>query len=580
MNINLTDDELVQYVIQAKKRGKDFRDNYLDKVNSCIEHYNCTHPDSWGTKEAWQSKIFIPQAYKNVEVGSSMLVKMLLGQKDFFEVFGFDDDEEDIRDALTEFTVHVLQKGNFYNVASLAIKEACITSTCFFKTVDVSKGKGDFTLNFIPRPFHNVYIDPSVSTYWINARFKIDEYEKDVSEIIDSDLYTYGKKYFDEIIQSSKTSESKAEREVSDGQTQVGEDQTYQPHTLLEFHGKVKDPETKKDVNMLLAVIDERWLVRKEVVDEDEDSYDVIRVNPVPTEFYGTGLIEKDLDVQKLMNGVINLWFDNWKLSVMKMFMADPDGNIKWETVKIKPGQVIKAGKNALTPIEMGMPVSGMDILGVLDQISQEVTGVSKVAQGQSSPSADETLGEIQLKLSRSDARFVQIAKFIEAEFLGKMIKKIISYIIKKCPQSYVDKIMGTRKVTKNILGFKKEFKVKRLDLEYIRKQKDLDLDFQPIGISRFSNKADEQAKYEKLLAATLQSEQLGMMVDIKKLFKKTLQVTGFDNIDFLYTEDEMTEMMNNLQAPQGTPQGAGLGVPPSNPVPPQGIPPQMQGGM
>jgi hypothetical protein len=239
MPIKMSDEELVKYVITARSRAKTFRDSCQEEVDKAIEHYNCTHPSEWDKKEDWQSKIFMPMAFKNVEVGASMLSKMLFSQKDFFETTGFDPEEVDQRDALTEFIVHLLQKGNFYNIATLALKEACITSTCFLKTIDVSKGKKDFTLNFIPRTFHDIYVDPSIAVYWVNSRFILDEYERDISEIITSKIYGYGKQYFDDIKKFTSTGKSFSgeQRNALDNLQEAGSDETYKPHILTEFHG-------------------------------------------------------------------------------------------------------------------------------------------------------------------------------------------------------------------------------------------------------------------------------------------------------------------------------------------------------
>lgn len=580
MKNKMTDEELVLYVLSAKERGEKYRDDHEEDIAECIKHYDCVHPEAWKKKPAWQSKIYVPNAYKNVEVASSMLVKMLFSQKDFFEIEGFEEEETEIRDELTKLVVHLLQKGNFYNVGALALKEACKTSVCFIKTVDESKGK-DYKLSFVPRTFHDMYVDPSITTRWTSARFIVDEYEKDVSEILDKDIYKYGKKYFDEIKEHTQKSEAKEKRQAIDEQGENAEDVTYKPHTLLEFYGQVKDPETLEDEYMLLVVVDGKWLIRKEII--DVSPYDVIRVNADTTQFYGNGIIRKTIELENLMNGCVNLWFDNWKLSVMKMFAVDPDAAVKWDSIKFEPAAIWEVAKGALQPIEFGMNVDGLTMMTVLDQIIQEVTGISKVAQGQSAPSTDETLGEIQLKLSRAESRFIQMAKFIEAEFLNNFIKKIVNYIIDTCPQSYVDKVLGYKKVERkipaNMLGvvadgvqnfINKVFKVQRLDMADLKKRKNsegLTLDFHPIGISRFSNKAEEQQKYEKLLAAVLSSEQLQIMVDVKKLFKKTLLVSGFEDINFMRDDEQieamseqihqMNSVMNMAQMGQQSPQAA-----------------------
>ncbi len=562
----ISDEELVNYVVAAKIRAKAFRDNFQADVDDCVEQYNCTHPDEWDKKEDWQSKIFIPMAYKNVEVGSSLLIKMLFSQKDFFEIFGVSEEEEDLRDALKEFIVHLLQKGNFYNVAALAMKEAGTTSTCFIKTIDVSENKSDFTLNFIPRTFYDVLIDPSISFYWINSRFVIDEYEKDISDILTSDLYTYGKKYFDKLKAggaNENTNTSDEKRRTLDGINKAQADRTYKPVKIIEFHGKVKNPDTQEDQEMMLTVANDKYLIRKEFVKESERPYDVIRVNPVAKQFYGTGLVKNTRDIQEVSNSVLNLWMDNWKLAVMKMVIAGNDGDVNWDTVEIRPGAVWQGNPNSIKPIDMGMPVNGMDVLGTLDMIAQETYGISKVAQGQATPGADETLGEVQIKLSRSDNRFLQMGKFIEAEFLGRFIKKIINYTIDNCPQSYIDKVMGFKEINRNIpivdpirgvLGMeKKKLKVRKLDIEYLRKNRDIALDFKPIGISRFMYQAEEQTRFKELLQGVLSNDILMAVFDIKKVIVRTLQANGFEDVESLMrSEEEVNKIIDQLGGKTG----------------------------
>jgi len=595
--IKITDEELVKYVMDARKRAKYFRDAYQEDIDKCVNNYNCVHPQEWKAKEKWATRVFIPLAYKNVEVAASLLGKMLFSQKDFFEITGFNPEEDDLREALKDFVVHLLQKGNFYNIAMLALKESCITSTSFLKTVDVSKGKNDFTLHFLPRTFYDVMIDPSVSTYWVNSRFIIDEYERDISDIISNPIYDYGKKHLDDIKKNTETSKNFSEenRKAMDRVQDAGIDVTYKPHYVLEFHGKVKDPETQEDVEMIVTICDEKWVIRRDEVEDEEDrAYDVIRVNPIPKQFYGAGLVLKDLDIQELANGVINLWMDNWKLSAMKMVAVDPAGDVKWDTVKFEPGAIWEVAKNAISPIEVGIAVDGLAALGILDQLSQETSGITKTAQGQSTPGTDETLGEVQLKLSRSDTRFVNIAKFIEAEFLGRFIKKVINYTIKNCPQSYVDKIMGfreeKRKLPVPVIGdvvqqaqnlVNKVFRIRRLDLDHIRKnygQKgaEVALDFHPIGISRFSSKGEEQARYKELIQAILSNETLGMLFDVKKTIKRGFQSMGFENIgDLMKSDEDLDEILAQMQGAQ-QPQGRAPGMN----VPPAQTPEQMQGGM
>lgn len=582
--ISITDEDLVKYVLEAKRRAEEFRNAYTAQFDERVNAYNCKHPEEWEKKEKWQTRVFIPLEHKNVEVGTAMLGKMLFSQKDFFEIAGFNPEEDDLRESLKDFVVHLLQKGNFYNIAMLALKEACITSTSFLKTIDVSKDKNDFTLNFIPRTVYDVLIDPSVSMYWVNSRYKIDQFERDVSDIISNPLYEYGKKYFEDIKKNVYTNKNFAElnRKALEDVRDNPIDATYKPHFLLEFHGKVKDPVTQEDVDMIVTVCDDKFIIRRDELEEDEDAYDVIRVNPIPKQFYGTGLIGKDLDVQKLANGVINLWMDNWKLSAMKMMAVDPAGDVRWDTIRFEPAAIWQAAKTAVTPIDVGVAVDGLNALGILDQLSQETTGLTKTAQGASSPGADETLGEVQIKLARSDARFVNIAKFIEAEFLGRFIKKVVTYTIQNCPQPYVDKVMGFKEVERKIpipvVGdivqqaqnfVNKVFKIRRLDLEHIRnnygkKGKEVALDFYPIGISRFSIKADEQARYKELLMGVLGNESLGMMFDVRKTIKRCFQRMGFDDIsDLLKSDEEIEKILASIQegqmAPpqsQGMPQG------------------------
>jgi len=87
-----------------------------------------------------------------------------------------------------------------------------------------------------------VLVDPSVAFYWINSRFVIDEYEKDIADILESDLYTYGKPHFEELKKggaNENTNLGEERRKILDGINNTGSDKTYKPVSIAEFHGKV-----------------------------------------------------------------------------------------------------------------------------------------------------------------------------------------------------------------------------------------------------------------------------------------------------------------------------------------------------
>jgi len=102
---------------------------------------------------------------------------------------------------------------------------------------------------------------------------------------------------------------------------------------------RFKDPDTQKDVEMLLTVANDKYLIQKEIVKEDERPYDVIRVNPNAKQFYGAGLIKNTRAVSETANSVINLWMDNWKLAVMQMVAVDKMQTLTGIQLRLSPRQ-------------------------------------------------------------------------------------------------------------------------------------------------------------------------------------------------------------------------------------------------
>jgi hypothetical protein len=245
----------------------------------------------------------------------------------------------------------------------------------------------------------------------------------------------------------------------------------YKTIIISEYWGLVPMPNDVNDPTkgytlkqMVVTMINKDFVIRY-----DENPYGFIpaiplRVKPRKYDFYGKGYLLNGRGTQDLMNSMINLGFDSQKITSMDIIHVDENKIADQSSVQYKPLAVWKYKGNPNEAVMMNRNSGGqsamrdlMQGIAFLDQVHQDVTGVTRHSEG--SPSingkdgGDNTLGEYQLKLQAVDKRFLSVARRTEQDFTERLLRNM--YAIVRNPklmsqESVLDMIGTTKKSVRN----------------------------------------------------------------------------------------------------------------------------------
>src|SRR5689334_6318800 len=112
-NNALSDEDLIKFLLQAKKAGIDYRNKFKQGWDECEMQIRCQLPESYKLKEDWQTKIFIPQQAKKSEVAAAYLNKMIFGKTRNFDITGVEGDDEDDAQNLVTLIATIMQNGGY-----------------------------------------------------------------------------------------------------------------------------------------------------------------------------------------------------------------------------------------------------------------------------------------------------------------------------------------------------------------------------------------------------------------------------------------------------------------------------------
>ena len=584
----LSEEELLSFLLECKKSGIEYRNQFKPTWDECEKQVRCVLPDSYSKKEDWQTKIFIPLQAKASETAVAYLGKMVFGKTVNFDITGVEGDDTDDSQNLTTLISTLMNNGDFQFQNKFVLNEGVDIGTGFIKLVMVRKGK----LKFLWRSAYSCFFDPKCGHNIDNARFWGDQYEKDISWVLQearNQKSIYKKdaleKFLDEAVaeaakmkdagQQVNQDQKQAFQVVKsiDGTNDISIPSKYSTVSLDEYWVSVPDGKGMV-TERVISVLNDRFILRN-----DENVFGFkptqwMRIKIRKYDSYGKGYIENTRGLQELSNSCINLGFDSLKISSMDIIILDETKVKDPTTIKYKPLAVWKMRDINGVKIQR-QPISAVgDVLrGVtlIDQIHQDATGVSRGAQGapelSGQSASSNTLGEYKLQLQAIDQRFLDIGRFIEQDYVIPLVKKVFKVVAnpKLFTQDDVNRILGMKEqdnvVVENGQVTKQgTIEVPKLDITKIQKVDEMELDFKPVGVTQFTDKMETLSKLKEALQATLQDPTLKSMTKVDVLWKKLWQASEIPDYDeFLKSKDEIMQSIQQQPMPGMPPQG---GVP------------------
>lgn len=569
-----TKDELRTYLSNCIQDSSVYRDKFKNVWDECEKQIRCKHPAEWDNKKDWQTKIYIPQQSKKSETANAYLSKMLFGSGRFYNIQGVEKQDKERDTALMELIDVLLEKGGFYFENDFILQEGVDIGTAFLKVLAKEKKDG---LKFIWRSPYNSLIDPACGHNWQKGKYWIDEYKKDISELVEAarnpeSLYYNGREGIEQLLKDGvEQITGKAEQAFMvvkgiDGTSELKIPIEFKEVKLYEFWGMVKIPDKKNPdkyilENRVITVANDKYIIRN-----NANPYGFIpavpcRVKPRKYDFYGKGYCENARGLQDLVNSMVNLGFDSLKINSMDIIVVDQtkidDSSsleyaplAMWKVKDINAVKFQRTGVSALSDILNGITL--------IDQIDQDASGVSRHAQGAPVLSGEggtesETLGEYQLKLQMIDQRFLKVARFIELDYVVPLIKMIYRIITNPAlfSQETADRILGVKEITNPETG--EIILQRRLVLAELQ-GKEMEFDFKAVGLTQFMGKVEMIEKLKSVLKDALSNNVLLGLTKIEELWKRVLQRIEIpDYEEILKTPAEIEKMLSKLQA---TPAG------------------------
>ncbi len=583
----IQDNSNVRYVLNLRNESAQWKSKFISGWNECEEQVRCKKPDEWDKKEPWQTKVYIPLQAKKSEVVDAYLGKMLFGHKRFFNIQGISKEDRTKDDALMNLYDVLLEKGKFGFHKDFVMQEAIDLGTSFLKILATPNRDG---VSFVWRSVFNIWFDPDCGYDFYRTRYVIDEYEKDIADLIEDCKGSnplYKKEKVAELLEfaqiaaaSAKSKEDLSVIKGIDGTSDIVIHRDFLKITLLEYWGKVKVPITitakdgrKREVyrweDRIITIAQDRVELRNDPNEYGFIPYFICRVKPRKYDTYGKGYMLNSRGLQDLTNSMINLGFDSLKINSMDIIGVDVNKVSDFSSIEYRPLAVWKFKGSPREAMDRTRPSASalLDIvrgITLLDQIDQDASGVTRHAQGSPTLTGEgmskETLGEYVSKLQMVDQRFLKVGRFIEVDFIEPLLKGIFRIITnpKLFTQEAADKILGfeeqKEKRINPLTGQEEEFVIARNSKLVLGSLgKEIDYNFKAVGMTRFISHIETLQKLQKMLELALSNPVLTMLTKVPEIWKRIWQVADVgDYQELLKSEDEIREIMNEIQAQGG----------------------------
>ena len=465
-----TDDQFyVDYVLHRQKESEDAVKPLREQWKELWQLYQ--NKQDWSDKASWQSRCFIPKIFMHVEAISAEVKKAVIQPKRLFKFELIDNPEQEAISELVEQKVNIdgsdpmaadmigeinlqiqrieeriklrrermvrrenefkqeILNSNLANVYSVMVKSAFLLGIGMPKVLWDRNRKRIKCENV---DMFNIAIDPSYMPFQDERPGYM--IEREMMPLAKYKKMTKGQKAYrqkeikkleEDVERLDKQSEENKRRGL--GQHSKGIKQVERLH----FWGDVIHDDGKVEENMLLEVVNGKYLVKKHRNPFDHKSPPYIPTMPIPYPHRGQSgisLVQPMAKLQYAYNNIINMWLDNMNFTVNKMFTYDPSKiqNPK-EMTAIYPGKRIPVSTEnhesafrevTVTPLRRDT----FNVLAQIDREMQEGTRVTEMVSGMGSRKK-KTLGEVELNVSQAKGLFEIIGRDLEQNSLKQVLE-------------------------------------------------------------------------------------------------------------------------------------------------------------
>ena len=468
----------------------------------------------YGNKKDWQSKIFVPKVFMSIEQATSVVKRAILQPRRLFKLEPLDPNDEiavQNRAGVEEMLKRAIKDSNFAATYAEMIKEG------FLVGLGLPKVLWEDGLRYANVSTTQSYIDPDYQVGPLNnPQFIIEEKEMDLAELKelaqrvnrDAGRSVYNMREINSIKSDGEGFERKERERLRKGlQHHVEVDRRV---NILEFWGDIIDPQTNKvKKNQLRIVANKRNMIRSQDNPFIHGRLPYVPTTPIPYPHrgsWGVSLVEPIAKMQYAYNNIINLSIDNLNFSVNKVYQYQPSNLVNPRSLtQLYPGKLVATHNSQDAIKEVRTSNIGQDsfaAMGLLQSEIQKGTAVTEFLMGTAGGS--KTATEAELKTAQAQGIFDTMARGIEINSLAPMIE--MSF----------DLMAQFGQIPQELRG-KYKFEVGGLSLLLVRRE--------------------QTERVQTVLGLALQSQTIGSMTDIRKLYEKYLSLLNLD--DVISTEEQ-----------------------------------------
>ena len=286
------------------------------------------------------------------------------------------------------------------------------------------------------------------------------------------------------------------------------------------FWGDVIDDDKKVEENVLLCVVNGKYLVRKQENPFDHGKYPLFPTIPLAYPHrgtHGTSLVAPQVRIQYTINNIVNMVMDNLNFSVNKMFEYNPTDLLNPNAMRTTyPGKAVEVnttnGQQAIREIvTSAVKRDALYFYELIDRERQEGSAVTEFISGLPGKKS-KTLGEVEQKTSESRGIFDTIGRDLERNSL----KPILETAYDLCVQF----------------------------IEWEPREENFTIIVS--GLTVMLQQRDVMEKVSQALGMSLQSPVIMQMTNVEDLWKKLLAIS-----DLSYAYKEPMNQANQLDPQQ-----------------------------
>lgn len=433
---------LVDYVLDAMKQAeKATRERRLKWEELWLLFQN---KQDYTGKKSWQSKIFIPKIFMHTLRGSALVERAVLQTSTLFKV---EIDEEAYKESEIEEGRKNARKvekkmKNHLNKTNFAESYGEGGVSTFLLGLGCTKriwNEDETKCQYENTDVFNLFIAPDyVPSVARRPRYMVERKTQPLSDLLE-EAGEHPNNYLEGAVDKLETTYAEKQELKTKERMRKGLGDFVPPKQveLLEFWGDIISKDGKQVLRDRLLMVANRTDLIRHHENPFTDKLPPYRL-AIPIVYphrgvAGISLVEGAVPLQYTLNNLINLYMDNLNFTVNKMFEVQKTGLVDPQKAKrIYPGKVFLKNTEQRVVLEVNTTPVGPEVINAIKVVDSELRQATAITEYvEALPSKHkQTLGEIEKKTAESHSFFDVIARRLERNSIGPLIKDTYNLLV------------------------------------------------------------------------------------------------------------------------------------------------------